>query len=89
MAAATTTVDAATGALVIAWLAPEDHGSPILAYEIEVRDQVGSGWHTVAECLGTDATILAARTCSIAMPTLTVAPLSYTLGTLIVVRARA
>jgi len=88
-AAASTTLHPSTGDLVISWAAPDDHGSPVTAYSIEVRDQLGTAWSAAAACDGSEAAVVAALECSIPMLTLTTAPYSYTLDSLIVVRVAA
>ena len=63
MNAPTTSIDLDTGDLVIQWIAPEDHGSPITAYLIEVRDKVGSSWIESASCDGSLSSVVTALTC--------------------------
>lgn len=65
---ATTSIDSATGDLVVAWPAPDDRGSPVLHYRIEVRHKPSSGWDVDAACDGTtDAAIVSNRQCSMPM----------------------
>lgn len=89
MGAVVTSINITTGDLVLDWAAPEDNGSPVTRYQIEIRDKVGSAFLSHASCDGTDAAIVAATECSVPMLTLTSAPYSYTLGDLIVVRSAA
>jgi hypothetical protein len=44
VATPTTSINGDTGGLVISWTSPTDHGSPITAYLVEVRDRVASQW---------------------------------------------
>jgi hypothetical protein len=58
MAAVTTTIDAATGGVVVAFVAPADNAEAITAYKIEIKynpwqEETGS-------CSGSDATVMAA-----------------------------
>jgi len=71
MAAPTTSVDSATGEVLIDWVAPFDGGDTIDYYFIEVVDSSGSTWtEDAVNCDGTDATIIANLQCSIPMATL-------------------
>jgi large repetitive protein len=60
-AAPTTSVDAGTGDLVLTWSAPDDHGSEVTAYLVEIRDSLGSAWNEHAACDGSNAAVVAAR----------------------------
>jgi hypothetical protein len=84
-----TSPDAGSGDLVISWAAPDDRGSAVSAYRIEVRDQLGSAWSVSPNCDGSAAAVVAARACSVPMLSLLAAPYSYTLGALVVVRVAA
>ena len=57
---AATSIDSSTGDLVISWVAPDDHGSPITAYRIEVRDKAGSSWTAHSSCDGSSASAVSA-----------------------------
>jgi hypothetical protein len=89
MIAVVTSIDIATGDLVLDWTAPEDNGSPITMYQVEIRDKVGVAWGSHPACDATTAALVAATVCQVPMLTLTSAPYSYALGDLIVVRAAA
>lgn len=89
VATPTTSINPDTGGLVISWVAPAAHGSPITAYLIEVRDRVASQWIADSSCDGSDSAVVAALECEIPMLTLTASPYSYTLADLIVLRVSA
>jgi hypothetical protein len=57
---AATSIDSSTGDLVISWVAPDDRGSPITAYQIEIRDKAGSSWAEDASCDGSSASVVSA-----------------------------
>ena len=71
-----TAIDAATGGLVITWQAPNDAGATITAYVINIADATTTSWSPVASCDGSDPLIVAARTCTVPIRTLTA--VSYT-----------
>jgi hypothetical protein len=90
MATVTTAVEATAGAVVLAWVAPNDNSSPLTAYKIEFLSQDGTTWsEALATCDGSDATVMAALTCTIPMSTFTASPFSLPLSALIQVRASA
>jgi hypothetical protein len=74
---------------VITWSAPVDHGSPITAYLIEVRDKYVTAWTEDSSCDGSSSSVVSALSCEIPMLTLTSSPYSYELEDLIVVRVSA
>ena len=63
MAAATTSIDAATGNLKIVWVPPADGSDTITAFLIEMQD--GNGvWNTdTATCDGSNSVIINTYTC--------------------------
>jgi hypothetical protein len=90
MATVTTAVEATAGAVVLAWVAPNDNSSPITAYKIEFQSKDGTTWNeALATCDGSGASVIAALNCTIPMATFTASPFSLVLGDLIVVRASA
>jgi len=85
----TTSIDAATGGVKIVWSEPNGNGDALIAYVVEIRDS-GSGWRTeTTDCNGADPSILSNKNCIIPMNTLTGAPFSLTLDTLVEVRIAA
>lgn len=50
--AAVTSLNPSTGALLIDWTEPANHGSAMTSYLIEVRDRLGSSWNEAATCDG-------------------------------------
>jgi hypothetical protein len=85
----TTSIDTATGDLVISWSDPDDRGSAIAQYLIEIRDKAASQWLQSSYCDGTNTDVKAARQCSIPMLTLTSGDYAYYYGDLIYVRMSA
>jgi hypothetical protein len=75
--------------MIITWTAPDDRGSTIYKYTIQIRDQGATQWLANSNCNGATASIVAARTCQIPMTDLIASPYSYTFNTLIVVRMYA
>ena len=84
-----TAIDAATGGLVITWQAPNDAGATITAYVIQIADATTTTWSTVASCDGSAPLIVAARTCTVPMSTLTAAPFNYVFGSVVLVKVQA
>jgi len=90
MVSAATSVDTATGDLVIAWTAPDDHGSSITEYKIEIRDKLASTWAADVACVGALASVVSARQCQVPMiPRITDSTYGYSLGDTIIVRVSA
>lgn len=52
--APTTSIDSATGGVVIAWTAPDARGAAISAYKIEIANAAGDAWSEVSSCDGSD-----------------------------------
>lgn len=84
-----TAIDAATGGLVITWQAPNNDGSPITAYVIDIADVTSTTWSTAASCNGADPLVVAALTCTVPMSTLTAAPFNYVFGNVVYVKIAA
>ena len=59
----TTSIDTATGDLVISWSDPDDRGGAITQYLIEIRDEADTQWLESSSCAGTNAAVKAARQC--------------------------
>jgi|SanBayMetagenome_1026888.scaffolds.fasta_scaffold14489_3 hypothetical protein len=71
--APTTSIDADTGGMAIAWDAPADRGADITEYRIEIL-KAGSNpeeWLTTSHCDGTLTAVKTFRTCVVPMTTLT------------------
>ncbi len=82
---ATTSVKATTGAVLIAWAAPDARGDPITSYTVEIQDATASSWTAeTADCGGT-----AALLCTVPMAVLRAWPYSLAQGALVVVRVSA
>jgi len=78
-AAPTTTVNGDN--VDIAWTAPADGGSPIIAYTVKIRETDGVTFTAdVTNCDGSDSAIVSARTCSVPIATLRAAPFSLNWG---------
>lgn len=89
MGIVTTSVDAATGGLKIVWTNPSSNGTPITSYLIEIQDS-SSTWRTqTTYCDGNNNVVFFNRYCIIPISTLTNAPFTLALGTLVQVRALA
>jgi hypothetical protein len=58
----------------ISWSEPVTNGSPITAYKIFVQEQGSTFTEETVECVGTDSSIIASRTCTIALATLKASP---------------
>lgn len=85
-----TSIDAATGGLVITWQAPNNAGSAIDAYVINIQHATGASWHTIASCSGANPLVVGTtRTCTVPMSDLTGATLGYAFGNVVYVRVAA
>lgn len=85
---APTTAISGTG-VHIQWTAPNDLGESITAYLIEIKDSGGIYRTETSNCNGAVNPVLSALACTIPMTTLSSAPFSLTLGTLIEARVTA
>jgi len=74
----------------VSWAAPYDNEDTITAYQIQLR-QADSLTFTevVAECDGSQASIITTRECSILLTTLRATPFSLPFNNLIVAQVRA
>lgn len=81
-----TSIDAATGGLVISWQAPNNAGSAINAYVINIQHATAGTWHTVSSCTGANPLVV---TCTVPMADLTSATLGYAFGNVVYVRIAA
>lgn len=89
MATVTTSIDAATGNLEIAWVAPADGSDTITGYLIEIQDDAGA-WNTdTTTCDGSSSVVKAAKTCQVTMAALAALTNPWAFDALIPVRARA
>ena len=78
MIAPVTSIDSASGNLVISWQAPQTGGVAITAYNIEIADRTGSVWtEQMSNCNGRLVPIVSALSCSIPMSLLTASPYNY------------
>jgi hypothetical protein len=66
-----TSIDPATGGVVIAWTAPDARGATIEAYKIEIANKAQTSWSEVAACDGTDPLVRDALRCTVSMSTFT------------------
>lgn len=89
MTAVTTSIDAATGGVTISWTAPHDGSDAIVEYKIEIKQNDGNWYHETTHCVGTSATLLSTRQCTVPMSALTASPLSLAFDALVEVRASA
>lgn len=86
---ATTSIDAATGGVVLAWSAPASTGGIALtSYLVEVQGN-GGGWSTEPACPSSDASLVASPTCTIPMASLVASPHLLAFDALVVVRLTA
>ena len=89
MGSVTTSIDAASGGVQLAWDAPGGTGGvPITSYLIEIQSSDNS-WSSDSNCDGSTQSIVDARTCIIPMATLVASPHSLAFDVLVVVRASA
>jgi hypothetical protein len=71
---------------VISWQAPNNAGSAINAYVINIQHATGGTWHTVSSCTGANPLVV---TCTVPMADLTSATLGYAFGNVVYVRIAA
>lgn len=67
MAAAVTSIDAATGKVKISWTEPDTRGSPITAYKVEVLNSLSSWIENTSQCNGALNPVLANKYCLLTM----------------------
>jgi len=89
MAAVTTSIDAATGGVAIAWAAPPDGSDPIDRYLIEVKSGAGAWLPGPTGCDGGAAPVVAALACVVEMSVLTGPSVGLAFDALVEVRASA
>jgi hypothetical protein len=83
-----TSLDPATGGLLVSWTAPYDNAQTITAYKIEV--QYGTDWsEETAGCDASDATIMSNMYCIIPLSALRATPFDLVYGDLLQARASA
>jgi hypothetical protein len=87
MAATTTTIDAATGGVLVSFTAPYDNAEAITAYKVEVKYNPWAEEPT--SCSGTDAAVISGLSCLIPMSALRAAPFNLAYGAAIEVRVQA
>lgn len=66
--------------VIVSWTAPSSNGSPILAYVITFRDTSGNYHLNLADCNGTQQSIVTSRTCTVPLTVLYGSPFSLALG---------
>lgn len=89
-AAPTTSIDPATGGVMITWTAPDAQGAAISAYKIEIADKAMTTWIEDASCNGADPAIRDSLVCVVPMSDLTdPATYGYVFDDVIVVRVSA
>jgi hypothetical protein len=82
-----TSVDAATGDLVISWQEPNIQGDAITEYLVEIADAAQAQWtEYTPTCDGADPTLLS---CQVAMSVLEADPYSYQQGEMVIARITA
>ena len=64
----------------VRWIAPDNGGSAITAYQILIQKSDGSFSSQLTDCDGTSSTIVVARSCNIPISTLIVAPFNLLWG---------
>jgi hypothetical protein len=75
---------------VFSWSATSnDHGSAVTSYTINFKHSDGTYSTYLTSCDGSDATIFAAKQCTVAMSVFTSSPYSYSVGDLIVATVQA
>lgn len=85
-----TAIDADTGSIILLWSAPSDNSAAITQYKVEILDHDGLAWNEeTTDCDASDAAVMAAFNCTIAMSAFIVSPFSLVQGDLISVRASA
>jgi len=89
MGIVTTSIDATTGGVKIAWTNPSSNGNAITSYKIEIQAASTSWLTETTHCDGNSNDVFFNRYCVIPMSVLTTAPFSLTLNTLVQVRASA
>lgn len=87
--APTTSIEAATGGVAIAWIAPDASGDPITAFKIEILNKAGNTWFTDSSCDGAIALTVTALRCVVPMSDLTAAPFNYVFQDVVIVRVSA
>ena len=50
---------------VITWTAPADNGSPITAYRVVFKTSVNTYVEELANCDGSDATVMSSQSCTV------------------------
>lgn len=84
MSTPTTAIEAAEGAIVIAWSAPDERGNAITSYTVEIQDTNGDWVAETSYCGGSTAVA-----CTVPMSVATASPYSLVQGELVAVRVSA
>lgn len=75
--------------VLIDWIAPSDQGTPIIGYNILLKQADGEYTAELANCDGSDQTIVTLTECTIPLSTLYAAPFNLKLGDLIAAKVSA
>ena len=87
----TTSIDVATGNVVVTWVAPNSRGSQIDQYVIEFQNSANiNDWVQILDyCNGSSTTVVVTSQCSIPMSKFLSPVLNYSLGQTIIARVTA
>lgn len=88
-AAPVTSIDPATGGIVLHWAAPSERGSAIEAYKIEIANKAQTSWSEVSSCDGADPVVRDALQCIVPMSTFTGPLFGYVFDDVVYVRVSA
>lgn len=87
--AAPTTAQAGTS-MRISWLAPDNNGLTVTAYQILIRESDGATWTEAAACDGSDATTVSNLYCDVPLAILRASPgYALPLGGAVIAKVRA
>lgn len=90
MAMLSVTDNAGVPSVRITWVAPNENGSPISAYEILILSSTpGAYYESLSECDGSDPVVATNLYCDVSMSTLASSPFDLSRGDAIVAKARA
>jgi hypothetical protein len=77
-------------AMRISWLAPDNNGLTVTAYQILIRESDGATWTEAAACDGSDSTTVANLYCDVPLATLRASPgYALLLGAPVIAKVRA
>lgn len=84
-----TSIDATTGGVTINWGAPYDNGDTITGYLVEIGVYGTPNFEPYSGCDGSQAAVMASRSCVIPMSALTSSPYFYIYDSTVLVRVIA